>query len=65
MVCQEMRDWLGAGDRRCWDGAVPGVCSTRCILYSVYAVLSICCTWCMLYSVLTIDHSMERKTGMT
>ena len=29
MVCQEMRDWLGAGDSRSWDDAVRGVCSTQ------------------------------------
>jgi len=44
MVCREMRDWLVAGDRLCWDDAVPDVCSAR---------------W-MLDSVLTIVHSMER-----
>jgi len=44
MVCQEMRDWLGAGDSRCWHDAVRGVCSTHC----------------MLYLVLTLDHGMER-----
>jgi len=76
MVCREMRDWLGAGDRQCWDDMVPGVCSTRsilysvytvlsvcrtrCMLYSVYAVLGVCCTRCMLYLMLTIDHSTER-----
>jgi len=30
---------------------ILGVCRTRCMLYSVYAVLGVCCTWCMLYSV--------------
>jgi len=35
------RDWLGAGDSRSWDDAVPGVCSTRCMLYSVYAILGV------------------------
>jgi len=54
MVCREMRDWLGAGDRQCWDDTVPGVCSTQCILYSVYAVLGVCCTQCMLYSVYVV-----------
>jgi len=49
MVCREMGDWLGVGDRRCWYDAICGVCSTRC----------------MLYSVLTLDHSMERWRGMT
>jgi len=39
MVCREIRDWLGAGDSRSWDDAVSGVCRTRCMLYSVYAVL--------------------------
>jgi hypothetical protein len=46
MVCQEMRDWLGAGDSRSWDDAVCGVCSTQCMLYSVYAELGVCCTRC-------------------
>jgi len=47
MVCREMRDWLGAGDGRSWDVAVRAVCSTqcmlysRCMLYSVYAVLDV------------------------
>jgi len=41
MVCREMRDWLGAGDSQCWDDAVCGVCSTQCMLYSVYAVLGV------------------------
>jgi len=46
MVRREMRDWQGAGDRRSWDDAVLGVCSARCMQYSVYAVLSVCCTRC-------------------
>jgi len=54
MVCREMRDWLGAGDSQSWDDAVRGVCSTRCMLYSVYAVLGVCCTRCMLYSVYAV-----------
>jgi hypothetical protein len=33
MVCREMRDRLGAGDSRCWDNAVHGVCCTQRILY--------------------------------
>jgi hypothetical protein len=41
MVCQEMRDWLGAGVSRCCDDAVRGVCSMRCMQYSVYAVLGV------------------------
>jgi len=49
MVCQGMRDRLGAGESRCWHDAVRGVCSTHC----------------MLYSVLTLDHGMERQRGMT
>jgi len=49
-----MRDSLGAGDSRSWDDAVLGVCSTRCMLYSVYAVLGVCCTRCMLYSVYAV-----------
>jgi hypothetical protein len=65
MVSREMRDWLGAGDSRCWDDAVRGVCSTRSMQFAVYAVLSVCCTRCMLYSVLTLDHGMERSRGMT
>jgi len=41
-----MRDWLGAGDSRSLDDeysvyAVFGVCCTRCMLYSVYAVLGV------------------------
>jgi len=60
MVCRVMRDWLGAGDSRCLDDAVHGVCSTQCMLYSVYALLGVCCTRCMLYLVLTLDHGMER-----
>jgi len=43
-VRQEMRDWLGAGDSGSWDDAVLGVCSTRCLLYSV----------------LSHDHCIER-----
>jgi len=46
MVCREMRDWLGAEDSGSWDNAVRGVCSTQCMLYSVYAVLGVCCTQC-------------------
>ena len=41
MVCQEIRDWLGAGDSGSLDDAVLRVCRTRCILYSVYAVLGV------------------------
>ena len=40
-VSREMRDWLGVGDNRSWN-----VCSTRCLQYSVYAILGGCCTWC-------------------
>jgi len=54
MVHQEMKDWLGVGDSQFWDDAVRGICSTQCILYSVYAVLGVCCTWCMLYSVYAV-----------
>ena len=39
---------------------ISGVCFTRCMLYSVYAVLGVCYTRCMLHSVLTHDHGMER-----
>jgi len=46
MVCREMRDWVGAGDSGSWDNAVCGVCSTQCMLYSVYAVLGVYCTRC-------------------
>jgi len=34
--------------------AVLSVCCTRCMLYSVYAVLGVCCTGCMLYSVYAV-----------
>jgi len=34
--------------------AVLGVCCTRCMLYSVCAVLGVCCTRCMLYSVYAV-----------
>jgi len=54
MVCRGMRDWLGAGDSGFWDDAVRGVCSTQCMLYTVYAVLGVCCTRCMLYSVYAV-----------
>ena len=61
MVCREMRDRLR--DSRYWDDAVRSVCCTRCMPYSVYAVLGVCC---MLYSqVLSLDHCMERLRGMT
>jgi len=39
------KDWLGAGDSRSWDDAVRGVCSTQCMLYSVYAVLGVIPEW--------------------
>ena len=35
--------WLAAGDSRSCDDAVLGVCSTRYMQYSVYAVLGVCC----------------------
>ena len=54
MVCRGMRNWLGAGYSPSWDDAVHGVCSTHCMLYSVYAVLCVCCTRCMLYSVYAV-----------
>jgi len=45
MVCREMRDWQGAGDSRSWVDdvvyAVLSVCCTRCMLYSMYAVLGV------------------------
>jgi len=34
--------------------AILGVCCTRCMLYSVYAVLGVCCSQCMLYSVYAV-----------
>ena len=46
-----LRDWLGVGDSRSWDDAVQRVCSTQCILYSVYAIVGVCYTRCMVYSV--------------
>jgi len=62
MVCQEIKDRLGAGDSRSWDDIVCCVRSTQCMLYLAYTVLavytvlsaccthSVCCTRCMLYS---------------
>ena len=38
---------------------------TQCMLSSVYAILAVCCTRGMLYSVSTLDHGMERYSGMT
>jgi len=49
MLCRAMRDWLGAGDSRSWDDAVRGVCSGQCMLY-----FGECCTRCMLYSVYAV-----------
>jgi hypothetical protein len=43
MVCQQMRDSLGAGESRCLDDAVCSVCSSQCMLYSVNAVHGVCC----------------------
>ena len=60
MVCQEMRDWLEAGDSRSWDNAVRGVFTTQYGQYSAYAVLSECCTRCTLYFMSTLDHGMKR-----
>jgi hypothetical protein len=54
MVCREMTDWLRTGDCRSWDDAAAGVCSTPCMLYSVYAVLGVYWTCCMLYSVYAV-----------
>jgi hypothetical protein len=54
MVCQEMRDWLGAGDSQCWDDAVCSVSSSQLMLYSVYAVLGVCCTRSLLYLVYAV-----------
>jgi len=42
----EQRDWLGMEDSRSLEDAVLGVCSTQCMLYLVYVVLSLCCTGC-------------------
>jgi len=44
MVCREKRNWLGAGGSGSCDNAVRGVCSTQCMLDSVYVVLAVCCT---------------------
>jgi len=33
---------------------LPGECCTRCMLYSVYAVLSVCDAQCMLHSVYVV-----------
>jgi len=65
MVWREMRDWPGAGDSRCWDDAVRGVCSTQYMLFSMYAELGVSQTRCMLHSVLTLHHGMVRYRGMT
>ena len=52
MFSREMRDWQGAGDSPSRDDAayvgyaVLGVCCTRWMRYSLYAVLGVC-----LYSV--------------
>jgi hypothetical protein len=43
MICREMGDWLGAGPSESWEYGVRGVCSTQCMLYSVYAVLGVSC----------------------
>jgi len=61
MVCREMKHWLGVGDSEYWDAAVCGVCSTRGMLYSVYAVLGVCSTRCMMYSVnaVLVDNSQS------
>jgi hypothetical protein len=48
MVGRVMRYWLGAGDSGCWDDPVHVVCSSQCMLYSLYAVPGVCCTWCSL-----------------
>jgi len=55
-----MKGWqtiLGVCGTRCMlysVYAVLGVCWTRCMLYSEYAVLGVCCTRCMLYSVYAV-----------
>jgi hypothetical protein len=54
MICREMRDWLRAGDSRCWDDAVRRAYSMQGVLYSVYVVLGVWCTWCMLYLVYAV-----------
>jgi len=36
--------WLAAWDSWSWNDAVLDVCSTRCMQYSVYAVLGVCST---------------------
>jgi hypothetical protein len=54
MAYREMRDWPGAEDTQCWDDTVPGVCSTQCKLYLVYALLGELCTRCMLYLVYAV-----------
>jgi hypothetical protein len=41
-VCQEIRHWLGARARQSWDDTVCSVCSTQCMPYSAYSVLSVC-----------------------
>jgi len=46
-----LRDERLAANRR---QSIMGWRSMRCMLYSVYAVLSVCCTQCMLYSVYAI-----------
>jgi len=36
-----LRDWLGAGHSGSSDDAVCSVCTTQCMLYSVFAVFSV------------------------
>jgi hypothetical protein len=62
---ESFRDCLGEGESQSSDDAVSGVCSTRCMEYSVYAILGVCGTCCMLYSVSTHDLDRERQSGMT
>jgi len=64
--CGNVENWVQHGVPR--DERLPTSgrklmmewCSTRCMLYSVFAVLGVSCTRCLLYSVLTLDDGMER-----
>jgi len=81
--CGNVENWVQQGPLRAWETGweretvdlgmmqVRGVCSTRCMQYSVYGVLDVCCTRWMLYSVYAVlgvcctrcpthDHNMER-----
>jgi len=53
-VCSKLRVWLQVGYSQSGDDVVRGVYSAQCMLYSGYGILSVCSTRWLLYLVYAV-----------